>query len=94
MPDGDPRRCDDVEIKWSRHPAGDARAEWHRGEDRHTMAVLIDGRFRIDFDNGVERGSATLVDQGDYVAWGPGVDHSWESEDDSTMMTVRWMGRQ
>jgi quercetin dioxygenase-like cupin family protein len=34
--------------------------------------------------------SVTLQRQGDYVVWGKGTDHSWQAEDDSTVITVRW----
>jgi quercetin dioxygenase-like cupin family protein len=31
-----------------------------------------------------------LERQGDYVVWGPGVDHSWRAEEESVVLTVRW----
>lgn len=34
--------------------------------------------------------SVLLEEQGDYVVWGQGVDHSWTAEDDSVVLTLRW----
>jgi hypothetical protein len=33
---------------------------------------------------------AALAEPGDYVLWGRGVDHSWEAEQDSVVLIVRW----
>ncbi|WP_443072762.1 signal peptidase I [Streptomyces sp. WMMC897] len=83
---GDPRHSEDVEIKWGVHPVGDRRAEWVTGETRTALLVLVSGRFRLEFP----RRSVTLAEQGDYVVWGKGVDHSWYAEADSVVLTVRW----
>ncbi|XUL85958.1 signal peptidase I [Streptomyces galilaeus] len=83
---GDPRRTDAVEVKWGIHPQGDERLEWVRGDERTALLVLVSGRFRVKFP---ER-SVLLEQQGDYVVWGPGVDHSWFAEEESVLVTVRW----
>ncbi|MEV7419894.1 signal peptidase I [Streptomyces sp. NPDC089919] len=83
---GDPRRSEDVEIKWGVHPRGERRARWVRGEHRTALQVLVSGRFRLEFPGR----SVVLAEQGDYVVWGKGVDHSWEAEEDSVVLTVRW----
>jgi hypothetical protein len=31
-----------------------------------------------------------LAEQGDYVVWSRGTDHSWLAEEDSVVLTVRW----
>jgi hypothetical protein len=80
------RHTDTVEVKWGIHPAGQQRDGWTTGEDRTTLLLLISGRFRID----LTVGSKTLAKQGDYAVWGPGIDHSWHAENDSTVVTVRW----
>jgi hypothetical protein len=82
----DPRHSEAVEVKWGVHPRGDQRAAWVRGEERTALLVLVRGCFRMDFP---ER-SVTLSEPGDYVLWGPGVDHSWYAAEDSVEMTVRW----
>ncbi|MQY05257.1 cupin domain-containing protein [Actinomadura macrotermitis] len=85
-PPGDPRHSEDVEIKWGVHPKGERRAQWAVGEKRTALLVLISGRFRMEFPDG----DVVLAEQGDYVLWERGVDHSWEAEEASVVMTVRW----
>ena len=86
LPSDDPRHSDEVEIKWGVHPAGERRAEWVRGEDRTAILFLISGRFTLEFPDR----RVTLARPGDYVLWGKGVDHSWHSEEESIVLTVRW----
>jgi hypothetical protein len=75
-----------VEVKWSVHPGGHTRAGWTTGETRTTMALLVEGRFRLD----LATGSHVLAKRGDYVVWGPGIEHSWQAEEESTVLTIRW----
>jgi hypothetical protein len=81
------RRSTDVEVKWGVHPAGHTRAGWTTGETRTTLVLLVDGRFRLDLATG---GSHVLAVRGDYVVWGPGIEHSWQAEERSTVLTIRW----
>lgn len=83
------RISDDVEVKWGIHPAGDTRPEWTADDQRTTTLILVSGRFRLELSNG----PVTLEKQGDYVVWGPGIDHSWQAEQDSIVITVRWPSR-
>lgn len=83
---GDPRHSEDVEIKWGVHPKGEARERWVSGERRTALQVLISGRFRLEFPGR----TVVLAEQGDYVVWGRGVDHSWYAEEDTVVLTVRW----
>jgi len=48
--------------------------------------ILVRGRFRLD----LSVASTTLEKEGDYAVWGPGIDHSWQAEEDSVVITVRW----
>ncbi|MCG5212604.1 signal peptidase I [Streptosporangium sp. KLBMP 9127] len=80
------RSTDALEVKWGIHPAGQARPEWTADDQRTTLLLLVQGRFRLD----LTIGSTTLERQGDYVVWGPGIDHCWQAEEDSTVITVRW----
>jgi hypothetical protein len=83
---GDPRHSTDMEIKWSRHPKGDRRAQWVRGEERTAVLILISGRFHVELPDR----TVVLTTPGDYVLWGRGVDHSWVAEESSVVVTVRW----
>lgn len=85
-PVGNVRHSEDVEIKWGVHPQGDQRPECVTGEKRTALLILISGRFRVE----IPGRSVVLADQGDYVVWGQGVEHSWYAEEKSVVMTVRW----
>ncbi|WP_027933953.1 hypothetical protein [Amycolatopsis thermoflava] len=80
------RSTKDVEVKWATHPKGDKRPEWTADDQRTTLVMLISGRFRVEST----QGEAVFREQGDYAMWGPGVDHSWEALEESTVLTVRW----
>ncbi|SDZ45518.1 hypothetical protein SAMN05444365_11828 [Micromonospora pattaloongensis] len=86
MPPASARHSTEVEIKWGVHPPGDRRAQWTSGERRTALLVLISGRFRVELPDR----TVLLTEQGDYVIWGPGVDHSWYAEQQSVVLTVRW----
>ena len=85
-PAGDPRHSTDVEIKWGRHPPGDRRAQWVRGEHRTALLMLISGRFHVE----LPARAVVLAEPGDYILWGHGVDHSWYAEQESVVLSVRW----
>jgi quercetin dioxygenase-like cupin family protein len=80
------RSSKDVEIKWGIHPVGDKRAEWTADDQRTTLVFHVSGKFRID----LTEGSFTLERKGDYLVWGPGIDHSWEAVTEAVVVTVRW----
>ena len=86
MEPDDVRMSKDLEIKWGVHSAGDRREAWFEEEQRTTILILVRGRFRID----LSVGSALLAEAGDYAMWGPRIAHSWRSEEDSVVVTVRW----
>lgn len=80
------RSSKDVEVKWGIHPVGDKRVEWTADDQRTALVILVSGQFRID----LTEASVTLERQGDYLVWGPGIDHSWEALTESIVITVRW----
>ena len=80
------RSSKDVEIKWGIHPEGEKRVEWTADDQRTTLVFYVSGRFRID----LTEGSFTLEREGDYLVWGPGIDHSWQALTDAVVVTVRW----
>jgi len=86
MPDG-VRHSDTTEIKYGIHTAGEARTEWVGGEKRKTLFILLQGIFVMEF---IEQ-TVILERPGDYVMWGPGVSHKWNSPVDSIGLTVRWI---
>jgi quercetin dioxygenase-like cupin family protein len=80
------RSTKDVEVKWGVHPAGDKRPDWTSDDQRTTLLLLVQGEFRLS----LTEGTVTMTRQGDYVMWGPGIDHMWEAIEDSVVVTVRW----
>jgi quercetin dioxygenase-like cupin family protein len=70
------------------HPAGQERpGGWTIGETRSTLVILVSGTFRVDLSG---EGGARLQRQGDYLVWGPGIEHTWQAENDSFVITIRW----
>ena len=63
-----------------------AQHGWAPDEQRTKLLILVRGRFRLD----LSVASTTLEKEGDYAVWGPGIDHSWQAEEDSIVITVRW----
>lgn len=84
-PPGDVRHSTDVEIKWGMHQPGERRAQWVTGERRTALLMLISGRFRVE----LPRRDVLLAKQGDYVLF-HGISHSWQAEEESILLTVRW----
>jgi quercetin dioxygenase-like cupin family protein len=80
------RASEAVEIKWGIHPAGERRDAWQTDERRTTVLLLVKGRFRLD----LSVATFVLQNEGDYAIWGPGIDHSWQAEEDTVIITIRW----
>ena len=80
---------DQVEVKWSQHPIGDARHEPAEPDGTSTLTILVSGCFELTFP-GEDPAGAVLAKQGDFALYGPGVPHSWQALAPSVVMTVRW----
>ncbi len=85
-PDDDPRSTADLEVKWAVHNAGDNRTQWAVNTEAATLSILVNGRFRLQFEDR----EIVLSREGDYVLWSAGVPHYWVAESDCTILTVRW----
>jgi hypothetical protein len=81
-----PLRSEDVELKWYTHARGETREQWAPANDVRTLNVLIRGRFALLFPDR----EVLLEKEGDFVLFGPGVGHSYRSEEESLILTVRW----
>jgi hypothetical protein len=87
MPGADnPLRTTDVELKWYMHAKGETREQWSPPNAVRTLNILIRGRFALLFP---ER-EVLLEKEGDFVLFGPGIAHSFRSEEESLVLTVRW----
>jgi quercetin dioxygenase-like cupin family protein len=80
------RASEAVEIKWGIHRAGERRDAWQTDEQRTSVLLLVKGRFRLD----LSVGTFVLQNEGDYAMWGPGIDHSWQAEEDTAIIIIRW----
>jgi hypothetical protein len=85
-PFDDPRSTEALEVKWAVHKAGDSRTQWAVNNQAATLSILINGRFRLQFDDR----EIVLSREGDYVLWCAGVPHFWVAESECTILTVRW----
>lgn len=85
-PAEDLRSTTAVEVKWGIHRAGDRRSQWADPSEVTTLSILIQGCFYVQFSDG----DIILSAPGDYALWGPGIGHSWWTQADSVILTVRW----
>ena len=87
--EANPLRSADVELKWYTHARGETRSEWAPGSTVRTLNLLVRGRFVLLFPDR----EVALTREGDFVLFGPGVPHSFRSEQESLVLTVRWPSR-
>ena len=82
-----------LEVKWGSHPAGQPRpAGWAARTAAVGVSVLIAGEFVVVFRESVDspEREVRLRERGDFVVWGPAVEHRWYAVQDSIILTVRW----
>ncbi len=84
--DDNPLRTSDLEVKWFTHARGETRPEWSPASTVRTLNILIRGRFVLRFPDH----EVVLANEGDFVQFGPGIAHSYRSEEESLVLTVRW----
>ena len=51
-------------------------------EYRTTIVLLVRGRFRVE----LPEKSVLLENEGDYLMWAAGTDHTWRAEEESVVM--------
>lgn len=89
------RRSRVVEVKWGVHPRGQQRpAGWADPSPKTAISILVSGDFRITFrlpGDPFRQQETRLSTPGDYVLWREDVEHTWFAEQDSIIVTVRWM---
>src|SRR5688572_28242477 len=74
-----------VEVKGFTHAKGDTRPEWSAANAVRTLNIPIRGRFVLLFPDH----EVLLEKEGDFVRFGPGIAHSFRSEEPSLVLTVR-----
>jgi quercetin dioxygenase-like cupin family protein len=73
-------------LKWYTHARGETRPEWSPPIAVQTLNILIRGRFVLLFPDH----EVVLAKEGDFVVFGPGLAHSYRSEEESLVLTIRW----
>lgn len=81
-----PAHTNAIEVKYGVHKANDARTTWTTNETRTTLLIITKGQFEIYFDV-IDN---FLLVSGDYIVWGPGIEHKWKAITDVEAITVRW----
>lgn len=74
-------------LKWTKSKKGEKRG--HAGiNPAKTLDILVYGKHRVNL---VESGESVLLEkEGDYIYVGPGIAHTWETLEDSLIVTLRW----
>lgn len=90
-----PRYTRSVEVKLSKHDAGDSRTVWSPVDANITLGILISGHIVIEFREPGKGSTITshadLHEIGSYVIWeGEHFEHRWRAFEATIMMTVRW----
>jgi mannose-6-phosphate isomerase-like protein (cupin superfamily) len=84
--DDNPLRTSELELKWYTHAKGETRSEWAPANSVKTLNILVRGHFVLLFPDR----EIALEKEGDFVLFGPGTPHSFRSEQESLVLTVRW----
>lgn len=83
-----------LEVKWGSHLAGQLRpGGWAGCTDKYCLSLMVRGDFTWKFRSpqDPEREVAyRLVSEGDYLLWREQVEHTWQAQADSVILTVRW----
>jgi hypothetical protein len=85
-----------VGVKYYHHPVGDSRGADRPANELFALTMLVsDGswRQRVWSEESGESVEVLLAAPGDFIAWRPGLKHSWYPVQASTMLTVRWRRR-
>ncbi|MBI5376842.1 MAG: signal peptidase I [Candidatus Schekmanbacteria bacterium] len=84
-----------VEVKWGIHQK---EANYNINDNifegnysAHSMSILIQGSFHIEFRHGESIERIMLEKPGDYVVWFPEIEHRGTAQTDNTIvLTIRW----
>lgn len=76
----------DFEAKWSEHRAGE-RSKWpKKNKVAKTLTILIRGKIIM----GLPDRNVFLKKEGDFVYFDAGVFHTFNTEEDSLALVIRW----
>jgi hypothetical protein len=87
-----------LHVKWMVHAANDGRGAAKPPSEGRTLSILVSeaGVFRLQFSRYKDFPEQhvleyTLRQHGDFVIWGEGIHHRWFVDEQSTVMTLRWV---
>ena len=87
-----------LHMKWMSHPANDDRGTHKPPSEGRTISILVSerGAFRIEFSsdnsfNEEETVKVSLSKHGDFVSWGEDLNHRWFTDEQCTIVTLRWI---
>lgn len=75
------------EVKWGKHKKGESKGTVTQ-TNADSLAILVYGKHAIKFPS--LRKEIVLEKEGDYLFFPRGVDHTWETLEDTLMLTIRW----
>jgi cupin superfamily acireductone dioxygenase involved in methionine salvage len=84
------RHQDALEVKWGQHPKGECRRAFAHYKSSTTISILVSGVFVTWLKVHDELREVILAKAGDYIAFAPGVEHSWEAIEDCLVISVRF----
>jgi hypothetical protein len=88
------RNTSDIEFRWGDNKKGEKRiGGWASCTHNTAISILIRGNIIYKFRKPEEPAEIVqyeLSSEGDYIMWKEDVEHSWETQEDSVILTVRW----
>ena len=85
-----------IGVKYYHHPTGDSRGTDRPADELFALTMLVSEggwRQRVWSEASGKSVEVSLTAPGDFIAWRPGLKHSWYPVQASTMLTVRWRRR-
>jgi hypothetical protein len=79
-----------LEMKWQLHSKGERRQGFAQSPKATTISILVSGSFATRFRLPDGMREIILTRPGDYIVYGPGLDHCWEAFEESLVITVRF----
>jgi hypothetical protein len=83
-----------LEVKWGAHPARQLRpGGWAGCTEKSCLSLLVRGDFILKFRSPQESEKERhyrLAGEGDYLLWRENLEHTWQAQADSVILTVRW----
>lgn len=95
MPTGNPLNDPHTEVKFADHKKGEGRPESQASasDTHHSMSILFRGKLTLHFWQNDQWVPVTLQEPGEYALWQRGALHWWQADEDTTLITIRWLAQ-